>query len=925
MAFNRLEELLRIEHPCKINIEAETIQFKNTLRQLKFPGDFTKEVSVYLQLLPLFATAHRLSPSEVAKYATKLAIVFCDYDIAINYLKNATKSKNHLDLITPCQFTLPDISKINLKLWRGLAKRHMTEGFFSQALKNADKIEIYTIAHRDELEANIRKEIESVFKNKLAEEWQKMVASIKDLTEEEFVFKNLSAKPNNTEIQLRYSKRIKEILSIPTNQNIEESQKNALARYKLSPEGKQELIKIEKEVREKQKQEFIAEYQKRKKLAETEQSIYIENQIQLKQHLINNSCKQAFKHILSEHTDSKTLLKYLANILYLRIDENPDVAELFVKFRKKEQDFDRYLDFKIPNNDRQMPNIFFDGTGAGHDEYYIKKLKSSDPRAPILGELTGCCQSIGNEYGEYAATYGITSPNAGFYVLCRKKGKLPAENDEIVAQCLAWKGKNHCIVFDSIESQADYQTAPEKQCVVSDMFIHLSLELTTQHDIPKVLVGSGGNTPKSLHLHKDTPETPIEIAAQFNLNDSHSQFILADKKNPLLALSMLSSMEQLAKALPSATKNNFLELFYLYGIHPHDEEYAFLCQHKPASINTLDLSKILQFIKEANSDTPNWEHVRSFLAMNLDFNFHSTPDLLIKLARDKQFQLSIKIDDKIFSLAESLILKGMKLDTIDKNYKTAMDYAIENSDLNSIKFLVGKGANYQLLNFQGWSYLRKAIETERFEIADYFISLGVNINEIDSKGSSIFHTACEKGRLNIIKYLLNHHAKIDIPNANGETPLHIAAEAKQLEIVNYLLTHGEGINVNVKSRFKQTPLDLAVFNKAFHVADLLIANGARVDLLTPWNKRLLLVNSPTMAHNNIKPTLHPEKTLNSRLPIKPFIPSTKPYLSRFASSKSIISTYKPIINRRPFRPHLFRPMRPPMSGIIPLLRKLIRP
>lgn len=77
---------------------------------------------------------------------------------------------------------------------------------------------------------------------------------------------------------------------------------------------------------------------------------------------------------------------------------------------------------------------------------HVSLLPKGDLRALVIGEESGCCQSVGN-VGEDAATHSFTNPDSGVYTFRSATGTL-------LAQSWVWLSKDEkFLMFDSIESR----------------------------------------------------------------------------------------------------------------------------------------------------------------------------------------------------------------------------------------------------------------------------------------------------------------------------------------------------------------------------------------------------------------------------------------------------------------------------------------
>lgn len=92
-----------------------------------------------------------------------------------------------------------------------------------------------------------------------------------------------------------------------------------------------------------------------------------------------------------------------------------------------------------------LPHVEVQGSEVGLPPgWRFTKLKATDFRGPMLGQLTGCCQHLQGA-GSAAARHGVTSPFSAFYVV--------THNDKVIAQSWAWRNNVNGLVFDSLESK----------------------------------------------------------------------------------------------------------------------------------------------------------------------------------------------------------------------------------------------------------------------------------------------------------------------------------------------------------------------------------------------------------------------------------------------------------------------------------------
>jgi hypothetical protein len=127
----------------------------------------------------------------------------------------------------------------------------------------------------------------------------------------------------------------------------------------------------------------------------------------------------------------------------------------FLEHGLSKKDFTKFFGLNRNDAGQNIPDVRLDGKELGRPGYYMMKVSMQDEmqaaRAACFGKLTACCQSLSGEVGEPCAIHGLTSPNGGFYVLCKGDANNPKVEDELVAQSWTWRSQSGAVVFDSVE------------------------------------------------------------------------------------------------------------------------------------------------------------------------------------------------------------------------------------------------------------------------------------------------------------------------------------------------------------------------------------------------------------------------------------------------------------------------------------------
>jgi len=190
-------------------------------------------------------------------------------------------------------------------------------------------------------------------------------------------------------------------------------------------------------------------------------------------------------------------LDAVAEHVYEQGVDYPEWARLCLKVNWDQALFDKGADLIATTEFRQefgdkddvscLPDVVIDGALFDKPKYNFKKLKDGDLRGLVLGELTDCCQHLGDN-GADCAAHGYLSPHGGFYVLADKK------TDQIVAQSWAWRGQKGELVFDSLE----YLDGHMNSVQWSGLLDNLAAEFQKNAEVSAFLVGTDGDTPKDL-------------------------------------------------------------------------------------------------------------------------------------------------------------------------------------------------------------------------------------------------------------------------------------------------------------------------------------------------------------------------------------------------------------------------------------------
>ncbi|WP_240991892.1 ankyrin repeat domain-containing protein, partial [Wolbachia endosymbiont of Glossina morsitans morsitans] len=170
--------------------------------------------------------------------------------------------------------------------------------------------------------------------------------------------------------------------------------------------------------------------------------------------------------------------------------------------------------------------------------------------------------------------------------------------------------------------------------------------------------------------------------------------------------------------------------------------------------------------------------------------------------------LRLAIENGNLNIVKYLIENGADYDSLSENDMTLLHIAASCGQLEVVKYLVAdRGANIEAKDSDGMTPLHTAASRGSIELAKYFVTKRSNVNEKSYKGYTPLHLAAERGFLDTVKYLIKEGADLGAKDHKGYTPLHLAAERGFLDIVEYLIN--KGASYDIKDYRNLTPLDLA--------------------------------------------------------------------------------------------------------------------
>ncbi|TXJ54490.1 ankyrin repeat domain-containing protein [Brachyspira aalborgi] len=392
---------------------------------------------------------------------------------------------------------------------------------------------------------------------------------------------------------------------------------------------------------------------------------------------------------------------------------------------------------------------------------------------------------------------------------------------------------------------------------------------------PLSLAVSGGYIDTAILLINNGANFDKEYYSSFAIVNDYNKFFISllDKKlNVNYALSNANNSSLLTYAVDKNATNiikTLIERKADTSIRNNNGRTAFDIAMSKEINNRKNIMKLFlnsyifdnfkKLISEANIDNTDIAEINKMVMEDSNLYLDRSTSFGTHSFNKGDYLLSLLITLKHYDIATNLIEIGyLDINKQTKNY-TPLIYAIENNDIESVKFLINSKADIDLPTYYEYSNsklpLNYAIENSNIEIASLLLNAGCN-REYTYNGKTPLIHAIEKGNYDMVKLLLDKKVKV---NSRGGEELYLAVKDNKLEIAEALINAkadinarynddktclmiasekgykemvelliNKGANLNINNDNGDSALSLAINNKNMVIADILLSKGAKI-------------------------------------------------------------------------------------------------
>lgn len=165
--------------------------------------------------------------------------------------------------------------------------------------------------------------------------------------------------------------------------------------------------------------------------------------------------------------------------------------------------------------------------------------------------------------------------------------------------------------------------------------------------------------------------------------------------------------------------------------------------------------------------------------------------------------------NKMFPVVKYLINKGLDVDLVDDNGRTALHIACRVGHSETVKLLLKTKTDVNAItNFTKLTPIHIAALYGRTDIVRLLMEAGCIIDSVDQNLETPLHLAARGGHVEALSLITPLSKKLNSTDIDGRTALHLTVIEDRPECLQILLNHGA--NKEIVDKKNQRPIDIAI-------------------------------------------------------------------------------------------------------------------
>ncbi|KAJ6038409.1 uncharacterized protein N7446_005209 [Penicillium canescens] len=203
------------------------------------------------------------------------------------------------------------------------------------------------------------------------------------------------------------------------------------------------------------------------------------------------------------------------------------------------------------------------------------------------------------------------------------------------------------------------------------------------------------------------------------------------------------------------------------------------------------------------------------------FNLQQETPLLLAV---KGYGRFLPINKRLLIIEALLLSPCINLNYQDKNGRTAIWYAVDNSDTKLVELLLQQmNLDLNCTDKLGQTPLSNAAANGSLALVKVLSRQpGLHISPQSADALPPLWSACRAGQLSVVEFLLENSANINQKSPSGVSPLQIAIIMEHIDIIRLLLSYEETLLINDRDRHSFTALMFASAQGRLEVARMLL-------------------------------------------------------------------------------------------------------